>query len=419
MKLVGQLNRVVITGLGALTPLGNNINDFWNALVNGASGAGLITKFDSTNFKTKFACEIKGYNPQDFFDRNEARKYDPFTQYALVSVAEAIENAGIDFDKLNKNRIGVIWGSGNGGILSFQEAVSEFATGNGIPRFNPYFYPKMIVDIASGVISIKYGLRGVNFTSVSACASANTAIIEAFNFIQWGKADMIITGGSEAPIYEISIGGFNATKALSTNNANAETACKPFDPARDGFVMGEGAGAIILESYEHAVQRGAHIIAEIVGGGMTADAYHLTSTHPGGEGTSMAMQLALDEAGILASEIDYLNVHGTASPVGDTSELHSIETIFGQNPDLNISATKSMTGHLLGAAGAIEAIACIKAITDDIIPPTINTLQIEPEFDGKFDMTLGTAKKRTVNYAMNNTLGFGGHIASSIFKKFQ
>ena len=419
MKLVGQLNRVVITGLGALTPLGNNINDFWNALVNGTSGAGPITKFDATNFKTKFACEIKGYNPQDFFDRNEARKYDPFTQYALVSVAEAIENAGIDFDKLNKNRIGVIWGSGNGGILSFQEAVSEFATGNGIPRFNPYFYPKMIVDIASGVISIKYGLRGVNFTSVSACASANTAIIEAFNFIQWGKADMIITGGSEAPIYEISIGGFNATKALSTNNANAETACKPFDPARDGFVMGEGAGAIILESYEHAVQRGAHIIAEIVGGGMTADAYHLTSTHPGGEGTSMAMQLALDEAGILASEIDYLNVHGTASPVGDTSELHSIETIFGQNPDLNISATKSMTGHLLGAAGAIEAIACIKAITDDIIPPTINTLQIEPEFDGKFDMTLGTAKKRTVNYAMNNTLGFGGHIASSIFKKFQ
>ena len=419
MKLVGQLNRVVVTGLGALTPLGNNINDFWNALVNGVSGAGPITKFDTTNFKTKFACEIKGFNPQDFFDRNEARKYDPFTQYALVSVAEAVENAGIDFDKLNKNRVGVIWGSGNGGIYSFQEAVSEYATGNGIPRFNPYFYPKMIVDIASGVISIKYGLRGVNFTSVSACASANTAIIEAFNFIQWGKADMIITGGSEAPIYEISVGGFNATKALSTNNANAESACKPFDPERDGFVMGEGAGAIILESYEHAVQRGANIIAEIVGGGMTADAYHLTSTHPEGEGTALAMQLALEEAGISASEIDYLNVHGTASPVGDISELYSIERIFGRNPDLSISATKSMTGHLLGAAGAIEAIACIKAITDDIVPPTINTLQIEPEFEGKFDMTLGTAKKRSVNYAMNNTLGFGGHIASSIFKKFQ
>ncbi|MCF2444885.1 beta-ketoacyl-ACP synthase II [Dyadobacter sp. CY345] len=419
MKLVGQLNRVVITGLGALTPLGNNINDFWNGLLNGVSGAGPITKFDTTNFKTKFACEIKGFNPQDFFDRNEARKYDPFTQYALVSVAEAVANAGIDFDKLNKNRVGVIWGSGNGGIYSFQEAVSEYATGNGIPRFNPYFYPKMIVDIASGVISIKYGLRGVNFTSVSACASANTAIIEAFNFIQWGKADMIITGGSEAPIYEVSIGGFNATKALSTNNANAETACKPFDPARDGFVMGEGAGAIILESYEHAVQRGANIIAEIVGGGMTADAFHLTSTHPEGEGTALAMQLALDEAGISASEIDYLNVHGTASPVGDISELYSIETIFGRNPDLSISATKSMTGHLLGAAGAIEAIACIKAITDNIIPPTINTLQIEPEFDGKFDMTLGSAKKRKVEFAMNNTLGFGGHIASSIFKKFQ
>ena len=419
MKLVGQLNRVVITGLGALTPLGNNLNDFWNALVNGVSGAGAITKFDTTNFKTKFACEIKGFNPQDFFDRNEARKYDPFTQYALVSVAEAVKNAGIDFDKLNKNRVGVIWGSGNGGIYSFQEAVSEYATGNGIPRFNPYFYPKMIVDIASGVISIKYGLRGVNFTSVSACASANTAIIEAFNFIQWGKADMIITGGSEAPIYEISVGGFNATKALSTNNSNAETACKPFDPARDGFVMGEGAGAIILESYEHAVQRGANIIAEIVGGGMTADAYHLTSTHPEGEGTALAMQLALQEAGISASEIDYLNVHGTASPVGDISELYSIERIFGRNPDMSISATKSMTGHLLGAAGAIEAIACIKAITDDIVPPTINTTQIEPDFEGKFDMTLGTAKKRPVNYAMNNTLGFGGHIASSIFKKCQ
>ena len=419
MKLVGQLNRVVITGLGALTPLGNNINDFWNGLVNGVSGAGPITKFDTTNFKTKFACEIKGFNPQDFFDRNEARKYDPFTQYALVSVEEAVANAGIDFDKLNKNRVGVIWGSGNGGIYSFQEAVSEYATGNGIPRFNPYFYPKMIVDIASGVISIKYGLRGVNFTSVSACASANTAIIEAFNFIQWGKADMIITGGSEAPIYEVSVGGFNATKALSTNNANAQSACKPFDPSRDGFVMGEGAGAIILESYEHAVQRGANIIAEIVGGGMTADAFHLTSTHPEGEGTALAMQLALDEAGISASEIDYLNVHGTASPVGDISELYSIETIFGPNPDLSISATKSMTGHLLGAAGAIEAIACIKAITDNIIPPTINSFQIEPEFEGKFDMTLGSAKKRDVHYAMNNTLGFGGHIASSIFKKFQ
>ena len=419
MKLAGQLNRVVITGLGALTPLGNNINDFWHGLINGVSGAGSITRFDTTNFKTKFACEIKGFNPQDFFDRNEARKYDPFTQYALVSVAEAVENAGIDFDKLNKNRVGVIWGSGNGGIFSFQEAVSEYATGNGIPRFNPYFYPKMIVDIASGVISIKYGLRGVNFTSVSACASANTAIIEAFNFIQWGKADMIITGGSEAPIYEVSVGGFNATKALSTSNAHAETACKPFDPARDGFVMGEGAGAIILESYEHAVQRGANIIAEIVGGGMTADAYHLTSTHPEGEGTVLAMQLALEEAGISAFDIDYLNVHGTASPVGDVSELYSIEKIFAGNQGLSISATKSMTGHLLGAAGAIEAIICIKAITEGIIPPTINTSQIEPAFGGKFDMTLGNAKKKQVQYAMNNTLGFGGHIASSIFRKFE
>lgn len=419
MKRSGQLNRVVITGLGALTPLGNNINDFWHALVNGVSGAGQITKFDTTNFKTKFACEIKDFNPQDFFDRNEARKYDPFTQYALVSVAEAVAHAGIDFDKMNKNRVGVIWGSGNGGIYSFQQQVSEFATGNGIPRFNPYFYPKMIVDIASGVISIKYGLRGVNFTSVSACASANTAIIEAFNFIQWGKADLIITGGSEAPIYEVSVGGFNATKALSTNNENASTACKPFDPSRDGFVMGEGAGAIILESYEHAVNRGATIIAEIVGGGMTADAYHLTGTHPEGQGTTLAMHLALEEANIQPAEIDYLNVHGTASSVGDLSELYSIKEVFGLDNQLSISATKSMTGHLLGAAGAVEAIACIKAVAEDIVPPTINTQSIEAPYQGHFDLTLGKAKQRTVRYAMNNTLGFGGHIASSIFKKFE
>ncbi|MCF0054343.1 beta-ketoacyl-ACP synthase II [Dyadobacter sp. CY356] len=419
MKLVGQLNRVVITGLGALTPLGNNINDFWGALVNGVSGAAEITKFDTTNFKTKFACEIKGFNPQDFFDRNDARKYDPFTQYALVSVAEALKNADVDFDKLNKNRIGVIWGSANGGTSTFQDAVSEYTTGNGIPRFNPYFYPKMIVDIASGVISIKYGLRGVNFTSVSACASANTAIIEAFNFIQWGKADMIITGGSEASIYEVSIGGFNATKALSTNNENAKTACKPFDPDRDGFVMGEGAGALILESYEHAVSRGANIIAEIVGGGMTADAFHLTSTHPEGAGTTAAMFLSLEEAGISAAQIDYLNVHGTASSVGDISELQSIKTVFGLDTNLSISATKSMTGHLLGAAGAIEAIACIKAVENDIIPPTINTQKLEPEFEGRLDLTLGKSKNKTVHYAMNNTLGFGGHIASSIFTKFK
>jgi len=417
MKLVGQLNRVVITGLGALTPLGNNTHDFWNSLVNGVSGAAAITKFDTTNFKTKFACEIKGFNPQDFFDKNDARKYDPFTQYALVSVAEALENADVNFEKLNKNRIGVIWGSANGGTSTFQQAVSEYSTGNGIPRFNPYFYPKMIVDIASGVISIKYGLRGVNFTSVSACASANTAIIEAFNFIQWGKADMIITGGSEASVCEVSIGGFNATKALSTSNT--KSACKPFDPDRDGFVMGEGAGALIMESYEHAVNRGATIIAEIVGGGMTADAFHLTSTHPEGEGTSIAMQLALEEAGIAAAEIDYLNVHGTASSVGDISELHSIKNVFGLDSKLSISATKSMTGHLLGAAGAIEAIACIKAVENNIIPPTINTQRIEPEFEGRLEIILGKAKSKNITYAMNNTLGFGGHIASSIFTKFR
>lgn len=412
------MKRVVITGLGALTPLGNNVNDFWQSLVNRVSGAAEITKFDTTKFKTKFACELKNFDPLNFIEKAEARKYDLFTQYALISVEEAIKIANINFDTLNRNRIGVIWGSGNGGIGTFQQQVTEFAQGDGTPRFNPFFIPKMIVDIASGVISIKYGLRGINFTTVSACATSNTAIIDAFNYIRWGKADMIITGGSEAPINESSVGGFNASKALSTHNENPKIASRPFDINRDGFVMGEGAGAIILESYEHAITRNAPIIAEIVGGGMAADAYHLTGTHPEGEGAYLGMLAALEDANISANDIDYLNTHATSTPQGDNSELKAIERVFGKQNKLNISATKSMTGHLLGAAGAVEAIACIKAVQENIVPPTINSVDIEPEYKDIFNLTLYKAQQRQVNYAMSNTFGFGGHIATTIFKKF-
>ncbi|MFK8269344.1 beta-ketoacyl-ACP synthase II [Capnocytophaga cynodegmi] len=411
------MKRVVITGLGALTPIGNNVNDFWQSLINGVSGADFITKFDTSKFKTQFACELKNFDPLNHIEKSEVRKYDAFTQYALVAVDEAINNAQINFEILNKNRIGVIWGSGNGGIATFQQQVTEFVKGYGTPRFNPFFIPKMIVDIPSGIISIKYGLRGVNFATVSACATSNTAIIDAFNYIRWGKADMIITGGSEAPITESSVGGFNASKALSTFNENPKIASRPFDIHRDGFVMGEGAGALILESYEHALKRNAPIVAEIVGGGMAADAYHLTGTHPEGEGAYLGMLLALEEAGISADAIDYLNTHATSTPPGDLSELKAVERVFGKNNQLNISATKSMTGHLLGAAGAIEAIACIKAIENNIVPPTINTTNIEPKYKDIFNFTLHKAQSKTVHYAMSNTFGFGGHIATTIFKK--
>jgi len=404
--------------MGALTPIGNNVNDFWESLKNGVSGAAPITKFDPEKFKTRFACELKNFDPLNYIPKAEARKYDLFTQYALIAVEEAIMNSDTNFENLNKNRIGVIWGSGNGGIGTFQQQITEFAQGDGTPRFNPFFIPKMIVDIASGVISIKYGLRGVNFTTVSACATSNTAIIDAFNYIKWGKADMIITGGSEAPITEGSIGGFNASRALSTYNENPKIASRPFDINRDGFVMGEGAGAIILESYEHAVKRNAPIIAEIVGGGMAADAYHLTGTHPEGEGAYLGMIAALEDANISTEDIDYLNTHATSTPPGDISEMKAIERVFGRQNKLNISATKSMTGHLLGAAGAVEAIACIKAIQNDIVPPTINAVDIEPEFKDSFNLTLGTAQIRHVDYAMSNTFGFGGHIATTIFKKY-
>jgi 3-oxoacyl-[acyl-carrier-protein] synthase II len=411
------MKRVVITGLGAVTPIGNNVQDFWNALINGVSGAVPISKFDTTKFKTKFACEVKGFEPK-IFEKNEIRKFDLFSQYALVSVDEAVKQAGIDFETLNKDRIGVIWGAGDGGVTTFEEQVGEYKLGDGTPRFSPFFVPKRIVNIASGLISIKYGLRGVTYTTASACSASNNAIIDAFNYIHWGKADMIIAGGSESSVTESSIGGFNASKALSTQNEHHLTASKPFDVSRDGFVLGEGAGAVILESYEHAIKRNATILAEIVGGGLAADAYHMTGTHPEGAGAVLGMRLALEEAGIEPNEIDYINAHATSTPNGDLSELKAMETVFGAHPNANISATKSMTGHLLGGAGAIEAIACIKAIQEDTIPPTINTQDVEPEFADKFNLTLGKAQHRTVNYAMSNTFGFGGHIASSIFKKF-
>lgn len=417
-KLNKTMKRVVVTGMGALTPIGNNFAAFREGLLSGKSGAANITKFDAAKFKTRFACELKDFDPLNFLDKAETRRNDLFAQYALIAAAEAVANANINFDTLNRNRIGVIWGSGNGGINTFEEQVTEFNSGDGTPRFNPFFIPKMIVDIASGVISIKYGLRGVNFTTVSACATSNTAIIEAFNYIKWGKADMVVTGGSEAPITKSAIGGFNAAKALSTFNENPAIASRPFDVERDGFVMGEGAGALILESYEHAVKRNAPIIAEIVGGGMSADAYHLTGTHPEGEGAYLGMLAALEEAGITPGEVNYLNVHATSTPVGDTSELKGVERVFGVNPAVKISATKSMTGHLLGAAGAVEAIACIIAVSENVIPPTINTKNIEPEFAGKFNIVLGEKVQSNVEYAMSNTFGFGGHIASTIFKKF-
>lgn len=412
------MKRVVITGIGAITPIGNNLEDFWSNLKKGVSGAGPITKFDTTNFKTKFACEVKGYDPKDHFDVKEIRKYDPFSQYALVAVEEAVKHGNIDFETLNKDRIGVIWGSGNGGIQTFQDQMIEYCEGDGTPRFTPFFIPRILVDIASGIISIKYGLRGVNFCPVSACATSNTAIIEAFNYVKWGKADMVITGGSEAAITESAIGGFSSAKALSTRNDSPETASRPFDVSRDGFVMGEGAGALIVEEYEHAIKRGATIYGEIVGGGMAADAYHLTGTHPEGDGAVLGMNEALREAGITADQIDHINMHATSTPQGDNSELIAAKRVFGNRKSLAVSATKSMTGHLLGAAGAVEGIACVMALLENTVPPTINTTDFEPDFADLFTFPLGQSIGKEMNYAMSNTFGFGGHIASIVFKKF-
>jgi 3-oxoacyl-[acyl-carrier-protein] synthase II len=411
------MRRVVITGMGALTPLGNDIETFWSNIQAGKSGAGAITKFDTEKFKTKFACELKDFDSKNHFDVKEIRKYDLFSQYALVAVEQAVADAEIDFETLNKDRIGVIWGSGNGGIQTFQDQMKEYDQGDGTPRFTPFFIPRILVDIASGIISIKYGLRGVNFCPVSACATSNTALIEAFNYIRWNKADMIISGGSEAAITESAMGGFSSAKALSSLNETPETASRPFDPTRDGFVMGEGAGALIIEEYEHAVKRGAPILCEIVGGGMAADAYHLTGTHPEGDGAVLGMNLAMEEAGISANEIDYINMHATSTPQGDVSELIAAKRVFGERKSLSISGTKSMTGHLLGAAGAIEAIICVKALQDQVVPPTINTTTIEPEFEHLFDFPLGKAIPKKMTYAMSNTFGFGGHIASIVMKR--
>ncbi|HLP55844.1 MAG TPA: beta-ketoacyl-ACP synthase II [Fluviicola sp.] len=410
--------RVVVTGIGALSPIGNDVDTFWNNMVAGKSGATPISKFDTSKFKTTFACELKDFDPKAHFDVKEIRKYDPFSQYALVAVDQAIKDGNIDFEQLNKDRIGVIWGSGNGGIQTFEDQMIEFCDGDGTPRFTPFFIPRILVDIASGIISIKYGLRGVNFCPVSACATSNTAIIEAFNYIKWGKANMVITGGSEAAITQSAIGGFSSAQALSKRNEEPEKASRPFDVDRDGFVMGEGAGALILEELDHALARGAKIYGEIVGGGHAADAYHLTGTHPEGDGAVLGMEEAIREAGITADDIDYINMHATSTPQGDISELIAAKRLFGARKSLSVSGTKSMTGHLLGAAGAIEAIACIKALETGIVPPTINTENIEPEFAGLFDFPLGKGVKKDLTYVMSNTFGFGGHIASVVMKKW-
>ena len=415
-----ELKRVVVTGLGALTPIGNTVEEYWNSLINGVSGAAPITHFDTTHFKTKFACEVKNFKATDFIDRKEARKMDPFTQYAMVVADEAWADSGLDVNSINLDKAGVIWGSGIGGITVFQEEVSAFATGNGTPRFNPFFIPKMIIDITPGHISMKYGLRGPNFSTVSACASSTNAVIDAFNYIRLGKANIIVTGGSEAAATEAGIGGFNAMHALSTRNDSPETASRPFDKDRDGFVLGEGAGAIILEEYEHAVARGAKIYAEVGGGGMSADAHHITAPHPEGLGANNVMKNALEDAQMQPDEIDYVNVHGTSTPLGDIAETKAIQTVFGEHAyKLNVSSTKSMTGHLLGAAGAIESIASILAVKNDIVPPTINHFTDDDELDPNINFTFNKAQQREVRSALSNTFGFGGHNASLIFKKFK
>ena len=412
------MRRVVVTGMGALTPIGNNLSEYWNNIKAGKSGASVITKFDTEKFRSKIACELKEFDPKDHFHVKEIRKYDPFSLYALYTVDQALKNGNIELDTLNKDRIGVIWGSGNGGIQTFQDQMKEYIDGDGTPRFTPFFIPRILVDIASGIISIKYGLRGVNFCPVSACATSNTALIEAFNHIKWDKADMIISGGSEAAITESAMGGFASARALSMQNDAPLTASRPFDIERDGFVMGEGAGALILEEYEHAIKRGATIFGEIVGGGQAADAYHLTGTHPEGAGAVLGMKEALREAGLSPKDIDYVNMHATSTPQGDKSELIAVKTVFENHKDLSLSGTKSMTGHLLGAAGAIEGIASIMALRDGVLPPTINTTQIEPDFKDLYHFPLDKGEKKDMTYAMSNTFGFGGHIASVIFKKY-
>ena len=415
-----ELKRVVVTGLGALTPIGNNVPDYWNALLAGVSGADFIKSFDTTKFKTKFACEVKNFSAEEIFGKKEARKMDPFVHFAMFAVDEAVRDANLDFPNLDTNRIGVIWGAGIGGLKTFLDEVSSFARGDGTPRYNPYFIPKMILDIAPGHISIKYGLRGPNFSTVSACASGTNALIDSFNYIRLGTADVLISGGSEAIINEAGIGGFNAMHALSTRNDDPKTASRPFDKDRDGFVAGEGSGALILESLEHAKARGAKIYAEMIGGGMSADANHITAPHPEGLGARLVMTNALRDANLNTGDIDYINVHGTSTQLGDISETKAIVSLFGDDAyKLNISSTKSMTGHLLGAAGAIEAIASVLAVKNDIVPPTINHFTDDPEFDPQLNFTFNQAQKRLVRTVQSNTFGFGGHNASVIFKKYE
>lgn len=415
-----QLKRVVVTGLGALTPVGNNVNEYWQGLSNGVSGAAPITRFDAEKFKTRFACEVKNFNPEDHFDRKEARKMDPFTQFAHIVADEAVIDSGLDLEKINVDRAGVIWGAGIGGLKTFQDEVMNFAAGDGTPKYNPFFIPKMIADIAPGMISIKYGFRGPNFTTVSACASGTNAIIDSFNYIRLGMADVFITGGSEAAITESGVGGFNSLKALSERNDSPETASRPFDKDRNGFVLGEGAACLILEELEHAKARGAKIYAELIGGGMSADAHHMTAPHPEGLGATNVMINALKDANLKPEEIDYINVHGTSTPLGDLSESQAIKNVFGESAyKLNISSTKSMTGHLLGAAGAIEATACVLSIQNQLVPPTINHFTDDEAFDPKLNFTFNKAQKREINVALSNTFGFGGHNTSIIFRKFE
>ncbi|WP_026754411.1 beta-ketoacyl-ACP synthase II [Sediminibacter sp. Hel_I_10] len=413
-----ELRRVVVTGLGALTPIGNTKDEYWDALINGKSGAAPITYFDTEKFKTKFACELKNFNAIDFLDRKEARKMDRFTQYAMVASDEAIADSKLDLDKINKMRVGVIWGAGIGGLETFQDEVLNFAAGDGTPRFNPFFIPKMIADIAPGNISIKNGFMGPNYTTVSACASSANAMIDALNYIRLGHCDVVVTGGSEAAVTIAGMGGFNAMHALSTRNESPETASRPFDATRDGFVLGEGAGAIILEDYEHAKARGAKIYAEVLGGGLSSDAYHMTAPHPDGIGVIAVMRNCLENAGVKPEEVDHINTHGTSTPLGDVAELKAISEVFGDHAkNININSTKSMTGHLLGAAGAIESIASILAMEHGIVPPTINHEVVDDAIDSKLNLTLNKAQKRDVKVAMSNTFGFGGHNACVLFKK--
>ena len=414
-----QLKRVVVTGLGAVTPLGNNIAEYWHGLINGVSGASPITRFDASKFKTQFACDVKNFDPLQHFDRKELRKFDPYAVYGMVASHEAILDSGLDLEKIDKTRAGVIWASGIGGLLTFQEEIMDFTRGDGTPRFSPFFIPKMIADIASGHISIRYGFMGPNFATVSACASSANALVDALNYIRLGKADLFISGGSEAALTQSGVGGFNALHALSTRNDDPTTASRPFDKDRDGFVLGEGSGSLIFEELEHAKARGAKIYAEVAGGGLSADAHHMTAPHPEGLGAALAMKEAVRDAGMSLEDIDHINTHGTSTPLGDIAETNAILKVFGEQAyKLNINSTKSMTGHLLGAAGAIESIACILAVKNDIVPPTINHFTDDPELDNKLNFTFNTAQKRTVNAALTNTFGFGGHNVSVIFKKY-